>query len=353
MSDSREATAINDRTTVPVRVRPLPSKIALAAALAAGTLIAALVPLAAQQDRPQEIVATLYAGRVIFCVTRDGILVATVEGGGEQGSRPPAIVPVDSGRVGVLLGAAEWNSPGSGAKPLRLDAELPQAAANSIHRSPVTSAPVDLSQPSEIEDIGVAMLDVMRPQVTAIHHKLDLAPDEPLVELLLADYVEKYGPEIWVLQYRIRQQALGNDYWETRPLRPAYVQLYPPEKGKPRTFMEVAYPESPSQGQDTLLAQLYRHDPQIDQIANASTEMSQAIAAILQGDSRKTNAAPVADFLRAALPALAANQAKFALAKLDQERGFQWLVAPPEPLPPPTETKPQEPDAPSLRKTRP
>ncbi len=62
--------------------------------------------------------------------------------------------------------------------------------------------------------------------------------------MLLADYVENYGPEIWSLKYRIQQDNLGNDYWETHILRPAYYQLYPPEKGSARTFMEAQYPSS-------------------------------------------------------------------------------------------------------------
>ncbi len=62
---------------------------------------------------------------------------------------------------------------------------------------------------------------------------------------------------------------------------------------------------------------------------------------------------PVADFLRAALPAMTGKQAGLAFAELDaMARGFQWLVPPPEAPPPPsaTQTKPAEPGAPSLRK---
>jgi hypothetical protein len=316
-------------------------------ALAGLALISLIAPgalLRAQDNRGEEVVANLSEGRVIFCVTKDGMLVGSAEGGGEKGSRPPAIVPIGGGRIGVLLGATEWIS---GGKTLRLDGELATVAANAVPHGTVPGA-VEPNQTTAIEDIGIGMLELMRPQVTEIHRKLDLGPDEPLVELLLADYVQGYGPEVWSLQYRIRQEDLGNNYWETRPLRPAYYQLYPPEKGQPRTFMEIRYPANSTQPE--LIAQLQAHDPSLDPIANASPEISKSIAAILAGDSRKALLDPVSDFLRAALPVLAGSKARISLAKLDPDHGFQWILAPAEPPPTPTQTKPREPDAPSLRK---
>ena len=57
----------------------------------------------------------------------------------------------------------------------------------------------------------------------------------------------------------------------------------------------------------------------------------------------------------AALLPLAGQAIKpaIALARLDAERGFQWLIAPEEAPPPPSQTKPREPGAPSLRKYNP
>src|ERR1700694_3404911 len=198
-------------------------------------IIALPLILPAQENRGGEIVANLATGRVVFCVTKDAIIVAATSGGGEVGSRPPAVLPVSSGRIGILLGAIDWTAPDT-AKATRFDAELPAVAANALRRP--SQKPSE--ETSEIEDIGVGMLELIRPLVDQIHHKLDLAPDEPLVELILADYVQGYGPEIWNLQYRVHQETLANDYWQTRILRPAYVQLYPPEKGQPRTFIETA-----------------------------------------------------------------------------------------------------------------
>ncbi len=312
-------------------------------AVALTVLLAALPALlAAPQEKSAEIVATFATGRVVFCVAHDAILVAAVEGEGQAGSLPPSVVPVSSERIGVLLGAVEWSTPDSGAKPMRLDAELPPIAATATRRP----AEKILNQPSEIEDIGVGMLQPVRQVAAQIHHKLDLAPDQPIVELLLADYVEDYGPEIWSLQYRIRQEALGNDYWTTTVLRPAYYQLYPPEKDH-SILVEVRYPGKLPQ--PTLAERLAQHDPELERIRNA-TDLSQATDAILAGKSDKAAPGPVADFLRAALPVVAGTQDKLVLAELDAIKGFKWLLPPQEALPAPTQTNPSDPGAPSLRK---
>jgi hypothetical protein len=333
-------------------VNPAPSRIGRGAqraavvlmALAPFVFLAPAVVRAAQIEPKGEIAATLAAGRAEFCVTRDAIVVATMGGGSETGSLPPEIVPVSSDRIAVVLGADEWVHPGSGKMSTRVDVELPRVAAKALlGRPPAIAASPD--EPTEIEDIGIAVLEFLRPEVDQIHSHLDLAPDEPLVELLLADYAPGYGPEIWSLHYRVRQEDLGNGYWETRILRPAYYQLYPPEKGHPYTFMEARYPVN-TQG-PTWLAQLVGNNAQLERIAASSKEAAQAIEEIRKGDARKAHTAGVADLLRAALPDVGSNKAQIAVAQLNEQSGFQWLIAPRQPLPPPGPA--QEPGAPSLR----
>jgi hypothetical protein len=306
-------------------------------------LIALPLAARAQQAAGGEIVANLATGRVIFCVTKDAIIVAATSGGGEVGSRPPSMLPVSSGRIGILLGAIDWTAPDT-AKSTRFDAELPPVAANALRRP--RQKPTE--EPSEIEDIGVGVLELIRPVVDQIHHKLDLAPDEPLVELILADYVQDYGPEIWNLQYRVRQDILANDYWQTRIMRPAYIQLFPPEKGQPRTFIEADYPADLPQLK--LAERVTQPDPQIDRLAHSSRAISDALALIAAGTSTKALSSPVADFMRAAIPLAGANEQNLVMALLDMNRGFQWLLAPKEPIPAGnTQTQPSEPDTPSLR----
>jgi len=314
------------------------------------------VPISrAQEKQSGEIVANLAAGRVVFCVTHDAIVVAATSGGGEVGSRPPTVLPVSPGRIGVLLGAIEWTVPATG-KITRFDSDLPSVAANALRR-PVQPArgpaqQIAPDQPTEIEDIGVGMLEEIRPMVEQIHHKLDLAPDEPLVELILADYVQNYGPEIWTLQYRVRQENLGPDFWQTRILRPAYFQLYPPEKGQPHTFVETEFPANVPRLD--LAEHVARHDPQFERIGNSSREMSQAFAFLAAGNSTKALTSPVSDFMRAAIPLAGGDNQSLVMALLDMDRGFQWILAPQKPIPPPPAPQtPREPDAPSLRQRGP
>src|ERR1700740_3073355 len=74
-------------------------------------LIALPAAAPAQENPGGEIVANLATGRAIFCVTKDAIIVAATSGGGEVGSRPPSVLPVSSGRIGILLGAIHWTAP--------------------------------------------------------------------------------------------------------------------------------------------------------------------------------------------------------------------------------------------------
>jgi hypothetical protein len=153
------------------------------------------------------------------------------------------------------------------------------------------------------------------------------------------------------LQFRVRQENLGNDYWVTRVLRPAYTQLYPPEKGQPRTFVEAQYPEKLSQ--PGLLQRLGLHDPGVENIRNASPDFTKAIGLVVAGNSEKADAKPVVDFMRAVMPVVSGTDTRLVMGLLDGDRGFQWVLPPEEKLPTPTETKPQEPGAPSLRKYTP
>jgi len=318
----------------------------LAAILAALMLWPAPVMHAVPQQLPGGMVIKQATGRVVFCVTKDTIVIATADGGGPAGSRPPAIAPLGAGHVAVVLGAVDWTRRGAD-KPAQLDAELP-AMAQQVVRS---AAPADqLDQANDIESIGVTLLEFVRPLISEIHYKLDLAADEPLIELLLAGYTEGYGPEIWSLRYRVQQRNLGNDYWDTRPLRPAYYQLFPPEKGQPQTFVEAQYPTKLS---PLGLLRATQSDAAIARIRNSSEEINEAVTAILNGESKKAAARPVADFLRAVIPVVAGSQAKMAIATVDAQFRFQWALAPEDPQPLPTDTRPPEPERPSLRRAAP
>lgn len=296
------------------------------------------------QESERDVVANLAAGRVVLYVAKDGIAIGAVEQRVEAGSRPPLVIPLSERRVGILLGAVEWVSPASSQPPVRLDRELPRLANEAArpHRA------AESEQASDIESIGVAFLERLRAAVTQLHRKLELQPEEPLVELLLVGYAENYGPEVWSLRYRVAQEALGGKYWRTRVLRPSYTQLYPPEKGQPRTLIEVRYP--PDNSQPALADLLRENDPRLARLSNADQQMARAAEHLAHGESQKSSADDAAAFLRAALPAVAAVQTKLVLGVLHEEHGLEWVLAPPELPQKAEEGKPREPGAPTLRK---
>jgi hypothetical protein len=333
--------------------------------LAAVLAVCAPAVVPAAKAAPQVSVVNLAvrqaAGRVVFCVTKDAILIAAVDDGGAAvlpgGAtlRLPAIAPLGAGRMAVVLGATDWTRDDA-REPTLLDEELPALARRAIN-STARADPLDQTA-NDLEAIGVTVLEFIRPFVNDIHYKLDLAEDESFIEVLLAGYTEGYGPEIWDLRYRVQQRNLGSDYWDTRPMRPSYHQLYPPEKGQPRTFIEAQHP---AKLEPLDLARAAQSDPAVASIRSASSDIDEAVRAILNGESDKAGARPTADFLRLAIPAVAGAQARMAVAAIDQQYRFQWVLAPDNAPAAPDETNAQpgtlrqqeQTERPSLRRAGP
>ena len=299
-----------------------------------------------QKEANRDLVANFAAGRVEICVAKGTMLIATADVPIEPGSGPPEIFGLGTGRLGILLGAADWIEPGSGKQPERFAQDLVAVG----HEAPAaeTIAPAG-NEATDIELLGLALLERIRAQAEGFHHKIDLGADEPLVELIVADYVPGYGFEAWLVSYKITQQLLGNDYWETRVVRPDYTQLYPPEKGEPRTLVEVRYPPAM---EPTLLDRLERNDPDLEPVRSASPQLNQATSQILAGESPKSIAADDADFLRAAMPIVTRANAKLALVEITDDRDILWVAGGPVPTTPPPAApgEKSEPDAPSLYK---
>ncbi len=297
------------------------------------------------QERDQEIVANLAAGRVVLYISRDAIVIGASEQRVEAESRPPLVLPLGERRVAVLLGAVEWVMPASGRPPVRLDRELPRLVSEAARplRKP------DSEQASDIESIGVAVLERIREVTAQLHRKVELGPEEPLVDLLLVDYEEGYGAEAWLLRYRIAQENLRGEFWRTRVLRPSYTQLYPPEKGQPHTLIEVRYP--PDDTQPTVLHLLKQNDPRLARPRSADPQMARAAERLDRGESHKAATEEAIAFLRAALGGVTPSDAMLILGVLHEQRGFQWVIEPPErPQQAEEGGKPREPSAPTLRK---
>jgi len=296
----------------------------------------------AQDD---EIVANLAGGRVLIHVAKDAIIFSAIDHPLESKSVPPRVAEIDPTHFAIFFGASEWQLPAQ-PRPVRLDRNLERPA----HADPRSRNPGEGE--ADLEQIGVIFLERLRPLVSQLHHKIDLKPDEPLLEIVLLGYApENYGPEVWLLDYRVEQESISAraDFWQTRILRPRFTQLYPPEKHEARTLLEIHFPaELPG---IPLLGLIQQNDPRIVRLRSSEPRFAKVIDWIEKGQAHKANSRDAADFLRAALPLIAGN-APFFLGTLGEEGTFQWVAPPEEPIDKQkqAEDKNRPPEAPTLRK---
>jgi hypothetical protein len=324
---------------------------------AAAILLPALASAQTLQ-REDEIVASLAGGRVIAQVAKDNIIIfAAINQPVEQNSVPPRVLQLDALHVGILFGASEWEIPAA-PNPVRLDRDYHSIQqGNNQHYAPFPG-----QEAPDLETIGVAFLEKLRPLVAQLHHKLDFRPDDPLFELVIIGFAPDYGPEVWQVEYRIEQEqvAARGEYWQTRILRPRFTQLYPPEGGKkaPHTLVEARYPpEDPSalaskvvtqNMEPPLIALIQAGDPALTKLRSSDPKFAKVMDAIDRGQAQKASATDSADFLRAALPLIAGGN-KFFLGTMEEQHGFDWIVPPDEPVEK-TDDKSRPPSAPSLRR---
>ena len=310
---------------------------------------AALAGLAAgaagQQEREGEIVASLAGGRVIVHVAKDEVLFAAIDQPIEARSNPPRVMELDRTHIGVILGATEWQSPAE-PKPVRMDRDLPRIGG----KDPRYEAYAGDAEP-DLETIGIGFLEKLRPLVERLHHKLDFPADLPLFEVVVIGYAPSdYGPEVWTIEYSIEQEEIATrgDFWQTRILRPRFTQLYPPGKHEPRKLVETRYPTDAKGA--TLLDLIQGNDPRMARFRSNEPKFAKVMENIEKGQAQKAVAIDSADFLRAVLP-LIAGDARFVLGKMEEQRGFEWIVAPDEPVEKVKKDKNQPPEAPSLRRS--
>src|ERR1700683_249607 len=230
-----------------------------------------------QEDTSEEIVANLAAGRVLIAVFKDGIAVGTTENKFESSSEIPLIVPLNSERVGVLLGAVDWFSPSTRTSIADLPRELPHlryhpAYAATSENKPdaphLVQPPANGATAADIEQSSLGVMSRLSEVSSNIHGHVDVKPDEPLTELVLVDYLEAYGPEAWLMTYHIDQQPERGDFWVTQVKRPRYTQLWPPDKTAPHLLLEVDYPSIPDKS--TLLSLLTSNSPQLASVRSST-----------------------------------------------------------------------------------
>ena len=307
----------------------------------------AQIASAQERERGDEIVANLAGGRVIIHVARDKIIFAAIDQPVEANSVPPRVMSLDSTHIGILLGASEWRMTAD-PKPVRLDRDFPHISG----KNPNYAADPEEIAP-DLDTIGVAFLERLRPLVSQLQHKIEFKPEEALFEVVLIGFApDDYGPEVWTIEYRIQQEEIATrgDFWQTRLLRPRFTQLYPPEKHAPNTLVEVRYPATVQPQEPSLQQLIQGNDPEIDNLSRGEPKFSKLLEAIDRGQANKAVSQDAADFLRAALP-LIAGKSKFILGTIN-ERGFDWVVPPDEPVEKAKEDKNRPPEAPSLHRKK-
>jgi hypothetical protein len=290
----------------------------------------------------EEIVVNFATGRVIVAVVKDAIIIATVENPIEPQTHPPTPVQLNARRVGVLLGAVDWFSPSSQVQLARLDRELPHLRSQFASPVPgiraVPNQPLAQAEATDLESVGQGVLERLNRVASDLHGKVAWPPTEPIAQLILAGYVENYGPEVWQLSFPLVQEMRKLDYYDTRVTRPVYLQFWPPEKDQVHTLLEFQYPsENKSQ---TLLESLHAKDPRLEKLCASDPKMREVADRFLQGDYKKILAVDATQFLRAAISATTDPKFRQTLAVVGYESGFEWVLRPP--AEPKSATPPQQ-----------
>jgi hypothetical protein len=301
---------------------------------------------AQSQETEGELIANLAGGRVIVHVTKDDVIIfGAIDQPLEAGGIPPRVMQVDGAHIGILMGASEWRSPAD-PKPIRLDKDYQRIGP----RDPKYAGDPSGAEP-DLETIGVGFLERLRPLTAQLHHKIEVAADEPLFEIVVIGYAPNhYGPEVWTIEYRVQQEQVGTraEYWQTRILRPRFTQLYPPEKHAPRTIVEARYPSD--EKAPTVMDLIQRNDPRVAQLRGGEPRFAKVLEVVDRGQAQKAVSNDAADFMRALLP-LVAGKSTFILGKMEDEHGFDWIVPPEEPIEKARkDDKNRPPEAPTLRK---
>jgi hypothetical protein len=307
----------------------------------------ALAPTFAQnQKRDDEIVTSLTGGRVILHVAHDTILFAAVDQPVEQGAPPPRLVDLDSRHVAILFGASEWRSPAD-PKPIRMDRKIERFSGRDTRYGSYNG-----EADPDLEIMGTAFLEKLRPLVSQLRHKIDFPSDQPIFEMVVIGFgPERYGPEAWTVEYRITQELLTtrDDFWQTRILRPRFTQIYPPEKHAPKTLVEATFPPGPEG--PTLQTLLEGNDPRFSSL-RSDARIGKALDLVIKGQAQKADPQDAQEFLRAAIPLLYPKR-RFFMGKMEEQRGFDWILPPEEPVEKVDKDKDDKnrpPEAPSLRK---
>ena len=62
---------------------------------------------------------------------------------------------------------------------------------------------------------GQGLLERLNAIAKGLRGKVDTPSNEPVAELIVADYLSDYGPEVWQLNYELKQVEEERDFWDT------------------------------------------------------------------------------------------------------------------------------------------
>jgi hypothetical protein len=276
-------------------------------------------------DQVSEVVATLASGRVTILAAHDGVVVTAVGNQFERDDLPPLIVPLDDEDLAVVLGAADWVQPPPGQRTLlRLDTQLPRLVQGFAGSAPHLNAGANVSN---IERVGLAVLDPLRALARSMHSQINLPEDLPVAELLLIHQPRDEAPTVWDLTYWIRQRFLQNNFWDTEIERPRSTQLYPTKEKNASGIVEVSYP--PDNQSSALVAWLSQPTGRGAQDIETDSKLAKAQRQIAAGDMRKVHLAELVPIVKAALQSTAPASRARAMAQIESGHGFSWVIAPP------------------------
>lgn len=290
-------------------------------------------------EQVNEVVANLASGQVTVIAAHDGVVVATVGNQFEPDDLEPMIVPMGERNVAVLLGAVDWVRPPRNQTVFQLAAQLPQLTNALGSKAPRLSSNTNLQN---LDAVGIQILEPLRAAAHNLHAHIKLPDNLPLAEVVLVHQPYQNSPSVVDLSYWIRQTFLQENFWDTEVERPRITQIYP-VKGDRSGLIDIRYPindRSPG-----LLDWLDHPGGRLARAIEADPKIAKAQRDIAAGKGEKAHLNELVPLVKTALETMAPGEGH-AMAVIDWDHGFSWVIEPPKKAQP----KPQRPKgAPTLR----
>jgi hypothetical protein len=274
--------------------------------------------------RVSEVVATLASGRVTIVTAHNGVVVTAVGNQFEHDDLPPLIVPLNDQDLAVVLGAADWIKPPPNQRTLlRLDSQLPRLIQGFAGNAPHLQTGANISN---LEKVGLAVLDPLRKLARNLHAQINLPEDLPFAEILLVHQPRDESPTVWNLTYWIHQRFLQENFWDTEIERPRSMQLLPNKENR-TGIVEVSYP--PDDRTSAIVGWLSQPTGRGAQDIETDSKLAKAQKQIAAGDARKVHLPEMVSIVKAALETTTPTSKAKAMAEIDASKGFSWIIAPP------------------------